>query len=73
MADKVVQIVTIGGENWGYLAYKAWGDAALFPDLVAANRNIKRFDRFPQGITVNIPVKDIKPDINEDLPPWKRS
>lgn len=69
--SKVYSYTTKGGERWDNIAHIAWGDAFVFGDVLAANRNLPRYDVFPQGIKVNIPIKNRTDGAPLNLPPWK--
>jgi phage tail protein X len=65
---------TTGGENWGLIAYKAYGDAALIKPITDANPTVKIDTVLPSGLVLSIPIiteneNSISPDL---LPPWKR-
>ncbi len=64
--------ITVGGERWDTVAFKAYGDATLFPTIAAANLDVPLYDVLPQGIRLLIPVlSQAAVDVNL-LPPWKR-
>lgn len=66
------EYITVGGERWDTVAYKAYGDATLFPTICAANPDVTLYDVLPQGIRLLIPVlAPAETDVNL-LPPWKR-
>ena len=63
---------TVGGERWDTIAYKAYGDPMLYPQIAAANPDVPLDDVLPQGIELLIPViSQAEADVNL-LPPWKR-
>lgn len=63
---------TVGGERWDTVAFKAYGDALLFPTIAAANPDVPLYDVLPQGVRLLIPVlNQAESDVN-NLPPWKR-
>jgi len=71
MAD-FVEYITNQGERWDTVAYKAYGDAMLFPKIAEANRGIPLDVVFVDGISLKVPVLD-KVSIDTNLlPPWKR-
>lgn len=71
MAD-FVEYITNQGERWDTVAYKAYGDPMLFPQIAEANRGIPLDVVFIDGIRLRVPVLDgVSIDTNL-LPPWKR-
>lgn len=71
MAD-FVEYITNEGDRWDAIAYKAYGDPMLYPQIAEANRGIPLDVVFKDGIKVKVPVLDgVAIDTNL-LPPWKR-
>ena len=68
---KVYSYTTKGGERWDNISYAAWGDASAWPEIMAANPNLPKYDVFPQGGKVNIPIKNKSESAALNLPPWK--
>lgn len=67
--------ITQPNDRWDLVAYKAYGDAARFPDLVKANPGVAAEPLLPSGIELRIPVLDVAPIAQSTtnlLPPWKR-
>lgn len=69
-----IQHTTIEGQRWDTIALINYGTAALMNKIIEANPGVRRDDRLPAGIILEIPII---PNINEvtsndKLPPWKR-
>jgi phage tail protein X len=65
---------TTGGENWGMLSYKYYGDEGLFKLITDANPLVAITPILPAGITLAIPIVQ-PPDSSINaalLPAWKR-
>ena len=60
------------GERWDNLAYYYYGDALEYARIISANPHISFCEVLPTGATVYIPVLNVKPTQNENLPPWLR-
>lgn len=43
------------GETWDCIAYKAWGDEMMFPQILEANRGMEHILVFNGGEKVKIP------------------
>lgn len=67
-----VEYITNEGDRWDTVAYKAYGDPMLYPQIAEANRGIPLDVVFIDGIKLKVPVLDgVSIDTNL-LPPWKR-
>ncbi len=71
MAD-FVEYTTIQGDRWDTVAYKAYGDAMMFPQIAQANRGIPLDVVFVDGVKLKVPVLDAVTLDTNLLPPWKR-
>ena len=71
--NKVAKYITRGGERWDNIAYLAYGDAFRYGEIILANPNVPKYDVFPQGVTVNVPVSTESESAALNLPPWKRA
>lgn len=60
---------TVQGDQWDYIAYKAYGDEAGVNALLEANYQYKDIVVFPAGITLTIPEYTRR--LSSVLPPWK--
>lgn len=60
------------GERWDHLAYRYYGDALTYGSIIDANPHIAFCEVLPTGATVYIPVLNIQPTNNENMPPWLR-
>lgn len=66
------EYITIEGDRWDTVAYKAYGDPMLYPDIAKANRGVPLDTVIPAGTKLMVPVL---PEVDLDtnlLPPWKR-
>ena len=62
--------VTIQGDMWDSIAYKAYGKEAYISRLLEANEGCKDIAVFPAGVEIICP--DADPETSRILPPWKR-
>ncbi|MBK5142984.1 tail protein X [Budviciaceae bacterium BWR-B9] len=62
--------ITTEGERWDQLAWRYYGDAYLYPQIIAANRHVAITPTFKAGITLAIPLIESKPS-SVGMPPWK--
>lgn len=64
--------ITNDGERWDLLAYRYYGDAHAYEQIIAANPDIPLFAVLPGGLELVIPVIESDNLIAaEELPPWK--
>ena len=64
--------VTTAGERWDTLAYRYYGDALAFEQIIAANPEVPITLVLSGGIELLIPIIEESDEIDaEDLPPWK--
>lgn len=73
MNQTVLKHTVKQGERWDNLAYYYYGDALEYARLISANPHISFCEVLPTGATVYIPVLNVKPTQNENLPPWLRA
>ena len=73
MTQTVLKHIVKQGERWDNLAYYYYGDALEYGRLISANPQLSFCEVLPTGATVFIPVLNVKPTQNENLPPWLRS
>lgn len=72
MTQTVLKHIVKQGERWDNLAYYYYGDALEYERLISANPQLSFCEVLPTGATVFIPVLNVKPTHNENLPPWLR-
>lgn len=66
------EYITIEGDRWDTIAWKAYGDANLYPQIAEANPDVPLSDVLPAGTRLLVPVLE-RPEIDKSvLPPWKR-
>lgn len=62
--------LTTEGERWDQLAYRYYGDAYLYPQIIAANPHVAITATFKAGLTITIPLLEL-PSSSIGMPPWK--
>jgi len=70
----VVEYVVKDGDRWDTVAYKAYGDASMFNNIIDANPSVVVTATLTAGTRLTIPIledSDIVVD-SQLLPPWKR-
>ena len=72
MAQSVLRYTTRQGDRWDLIAHKYYGDAMLISGLSAPNPHLPIAEQFGANLTVFVPVLEVKPTNNEDMPPWLR-
>ena len=61
------------GDRWDLIAFRAYGDAEAYGDIIAANPQIPIRPTIAAGTEVWIPVRDAGTTLDAaDVPPWKR-
>ncbi|MDD7568287.1 tail protein X [Bisgaard Taxon 10/6] len=60
------------GERWDNLSYQYYGNALEYGRIIDANPHISFCEVLPTGVTIYIPVLNVKPTSNENMPPWLR-
>ena len=64
--------VTIQGDQWDGIAYKALGSTRYAHLLMMANQDFLAYHIFPANIVLRLPDVSNAVDV-EALPPWRRS
>lgn len=72
MTQTVLKHTVKQGERWDNLAYYYYGDALEYGRIIEANPQLSFCEVLPTGSVVFIPVLNVKPTQNENLPPWLR-
>jgi phage tail protein X len=68
-----VEYVTLEGDRWDLIAYKAYGDITMMGLITAANKSVPLLPTINEGTRLRIPVMVIERSVdNSKLPPWKR-
>jgi len=70
----IVEYIVKEGDRWDSIAFKAYGDAAMYAGIIEANPNATISPVLVAGQRLTIPIveqSEIQID-SEDLPPWKR-
>ena len=65
MTQTVLKHIVKQGERWDNLAYYYYGDALEYGRVISSKTQLSFFEVF-------IPVLNVKPTQNENLPPWLR-
>ncbi len=71
--NKVAKYTTRGGERWDNISALAYGNPFRYGELIEANPNVPKYDVFPQGVVINVPVSNESQSAALNLPPWKRA
>lgn len=68
------EYITVKGDRWDSIAYRAYGDSTMFHLIADANPNIPLQDTFEGGVRLIVPIMEEQvSNIIELLPPWKRT
>ncbi|MCZ8520123.1 MULTISPECIES: tail protein X [Paenibacillus] len=67
----MTEYVTIQGDMWDSIAYKALGSETYMPHLMKANPDHARIAVFSAGVVLQLPVVPTG-QAATSLPPWKR-
>lgn len=62
--------VTVQGDTWDAIAFKAMGSTRRTGELMRKNRQFLSIYLFPAGVELVVPEE--KRTLNSDLPPWKQ-
>lgn len=66
------EYITIDGDRWDTVAWKAYGNANLYPQIMEANPDVVADPVLPTGTRLLVPIATA-PEIDKtNLPPWKR-
>lgn len=60
---------TKSGDQWDSIAHRELGSVDYADQLMNANLHCRNYFIFPSGIVLTLP--EIRPPVNESLPPWK--
>jgi phage tail protein X len=63
--------VTRAGERWDLLAWRFYGDATKYGDIIVANPGVPIVPVFDAGVAVRIPLLAHGAALGAGLPPWK--
>lgn len=66
-----VEYVTAEGDRWDLIAWRMYGDAYAFEEIVKANPHVPVRPVLPSGLRLLVPLRP-RPTVG-GLPPWKRS
>lgn len=67
------EYVTVEGDRWDTIAYKAYGDASKFQQIIEANPEAVVGAVFEPGIRLIVPIVETVNSTDKNLlPPWKR-
>ena len=69
MASVLRHVVTVG-DRWDLLAWRYYGDATRFAEIIAANDNIPIVAALLPGAVLSIPILGPSPTPAQQLPPW---
>lgn len=63
--------VTRAGERWDLLAWRYYGDATDYNQIIVANPGVAIEPVFDAGIRIAVPTVQRRTPLSVDLPPWK--
>lgn len=63
--------VTVQGDTWDYISFKAYGIETQVGELIDANPDHRNVTVFSAGVALAIPDAEIS-TIPQSVPPWKR-
>lgn len=63
-----IEYTTVTNDRWDLIAYKMYGDASLYEQIIRANPEVLVTPVLPPGLVLNIPVLEIKKEL--PLPSW---
>jgi phage tail protein X len=70
--SRFTKYITVEGDRWDNIAYRAYGNANEVEALIFANPSVPITDVLPSGLELLVPIKD-EPEVQQsNLPPWKR-
>lgn len=72
MSTSVLVYTTRAGDRWDSIAHRYYGNALMIGGLIAANPHLPVCETFSAGVTVYVPILDIAPTTQAELPPWMR-
>lgn len=72
MTQQLLKHIVKQGERWDNLSFQYYGNALEYSRIQDANPHISFCEVLPTGATVYIPVLNVKPTNNEQMPPWLR-
>lgn len=64
------EYVTVSGDTWDLIAYKAFGDGRYTDKIIKENIELRETYVFPAGVRIRLP--EAADTVSETLPPWKR-
>jgi phage tail protein X len=71
LQSQFINHTTIAGERWDLLAWRYYGDAALYSPIIMANLGVPIEPAFESGLTIAVPILQVSQTLTTDLPPWK--
>lgn len=71
-AARFITHVSAAGERWDLLAWRYYGNAALYGPIIMANPSVPIEPVFEAGLTVLVPILQQSPAASMNLPPWKQ-
>lgn len=69
----ITRYIAQKGDRWDIVAFKAYGDATKYQDIIKANPTVPIRPYIQAGTIINVPViEGSETPLQSDLPPWKR-
>ena len=70
MSAPVIQYATQSGDRWDLLAWRFYGDATRYHDLIAANPAVAIMPVLSTGLTLRVPVLPSTVESPATAPAW---
>ncbi len=69
----ITEYITMKGDRWDTVAYKAYGDATRMTEIIEANPDVPTTPVIETGTRLNIPIIETDSEVDVSLlPPWKQ-
>jgi len=68
------EYLTMQGDRWDTVAFKAYGDATMVQPIIEANKEVYLTEILPAGVRLLVPIIEVVDNQTDPalLPPWKR-
>lgn len=68
------EYLTVQGDRWDTVAYKAYGDATKVEPIMEENKEVYLTEILPAGVRLLVPIIEVVEEFKDPvlLPPWKR-
>ncbi|MGH7814672.1 MAG: tail protein X [Candidatus Binataceae bacterium] len=72
-AGQCILHVTAAGERWDLLAWRYYGDASQYSQIIMANPTVAISPVLDSGLAIVVPVVQEAQIASANLPPWKQA